>query len=311
MVRLYGRSGHELMSFITQLLMQGTFGDPNWGNIGNMSWSGSTSAPTSDYYDIQSTDIGGQSPTNFYLREDGEMFFTVDGNESIRRWDLSTPFDLTTASYNNSIGGFGSRDNQGTGVFFKPDGQYVYMIGNEYNKVYRRYLTTAWTTMQTLGNPQASENLTSTNKRGLYFRPDGKKFYFTTNQQINTTTTVNVIYAYTCNTAWSITDISSYGSFSQSFTHSNGEYERYESVDFSPDGTKVYVVRSVPNSANILMKYNLATAWKVNTAQTPAQTLTLPTDLEDSLFVRLKKDGASAFLMDAVSNGNVFRIGYS
>lgn len=300
------------MSFITQLLMQGTFGDPNWGNIGNMSWSGSTSAPTSDYYDIQSTDIGGQSPTNFYLREDGAMFLTVDTNESIRRWDLSTPFDLTTASYNKSLGSFQSRDNQGTGVFFKPDGQYVYMLGNEYNKVYRRYLTTAWTTMQTLGQPQASANLTSANKRGLYFRADGKKFYFTTNQQLNTTTTSNVIWEYTCNTAWSITDtITNSGSFSQQFSHSNAQYERYESVDFSPDGTKVYVVRSIPNSSNVLMKYNLGTAWRINTAQTPAQTLTLPTDLEDSLFVRLKKDGASAFLMDQVSNGNVFRIGYS
>jgi hypothetical protein len=59
------------------------------------------------------------------------------------------------------------------------------------------------------------------------------------------------------------------------------------------------------------MKYNLGTAWRVATAQTPAQTLTLPTDLQDSLLVRLKKDGKSAFLMDQVTGGDVFRIGYS
>jgi sugar lactone lactonase YvrE len=300
------------MSFITHILMQGTFGDPNWGDLSKMSWSGSTSAPISDYYDIQSADIGSQIPTGFYLREDGNMLFTNDSNETIRRWDLSTSFNLTTASYNNSLGGFTSYDNQGTGIYFKPDGTSVYMIGNQNNKIYRRPLSSAWTTMVSSGNPDASSSLTSTNKRGLYFRSDGKKFYFTSNQQTNANTTVNVIYEYTCNTAWSITDtITSSGSFNQSFTHGNGAYERYESIDFSTDGTKVYVIRSVPSSPNILMKYNLANAWDITSAQTPAQTLSMPTALTNSLFVRLRKNGTSAFLVDAQNNGNIFRIGYS
>jgi hypothetical protein len=300
------------MSFITQLLMQGTFGDPNWGDLSRMSWSGSTSAPTSDYYDIQSTDLGGQSATGFYFREDGSMFFTNDTNEVIRRFDLSTPFDLTTASYNKSLGQFSSWDNQGTGIYFKPDGSAVYMIGNEDEKLWYRPLTTNWTYMLTQGSPSSSSSLTSYDKRGLYFREDGKKFYFTANNQLNVNTTRNYIYEYTCNTPWFIWDtITHSGTFYQDFSHSNGDYEKFQSVDFSPDGTKVYVIRRDPNSANILMKYNLGTAWRVGTAQTPAQTLTLPTDLQDSLFVRLKKDGKSAFLMDQVTGGDVFRIGYS
>jgi len=166
--------------------------------------------------------------------------------------------------------------------------------------------------MLTQGSPSSSSSLTSYDKRGLYFREDGKKFYFTANNQLNVNTTRNYIYEYTCNTPWFIWDtITHSGTFYQDFSHSNGDYEKFQSVDFSPDGTKVYVIRRDPNSANILMKYNLGTAWRVGTAQTPAQTLTLPTDLQDSLFVRLKKDGKSAFLMDQVTGGDVFRIGYS
>lgn len=300
------------MSFITHILMQGTFGDPNWGDLSKMSWSGSTSAPISDYYDIQSSDIGGYEPTGFYLREDGSMLFANDSNETIRRWDLSTPFNLTTASFGSTLGTLSSYDNQGTGIYFKPDGTVVYMIGNEDEKVYSRTLSSAWTTMVTSGSPGASSNLTSLNKRGLYFRSDGKKFYFTTNFQTNTNTTTNRIHQYECNTAWNITDIiTDSGNFSQAFSHNNGAYERYESVDFSTDGTKVYVVRSVPSSPNILMKYNLTRAWDVTTAQTPAQTFTMPTALTDSLFVRLRKNGSSAFLVDSQNNGNIFRIGYS
>lgn len=300
------------MSFITQLLMQGTFGSPGWGNISDMSWSGSTTAPISDYYDILSADIGGQIPTAFYLRSDGTMFFTGDTNDYVRRWDMSTPFDLTTASYYGSVGGIAGYDNSLAGVFFEPDGTNLFMIGNQNNKIYRRPMTTPWTSQNT--NTPESDSVTSSSKSGLFFRPDGLRFYFTTTQITNTTTTINRVYQYDCGGAWSVNSVSSAGSTSQTFTHSNGQYEPFKSVDFSPDGTKMYVVREVPGANNVMMQYPLANAWNVTTAGT-ATSVTLPTDLASATNIRMKQDGTAAFLLDRVDNGsgygNVFRIGYS
>lgn len=300
------------MSFITQLLMQGTFGSPGWGNISDMSWSGSTTAPISDYYDILSADIGGQIPTAFYLRSDGTMFFTGDTNESVRRWDMSTPFDLTTASYYGSVGGIGGYDNSLAGVFFEPDGTNLFMIGNQNNKIYRRPMTSPWASQN--NNSPESDSVTSSSKSGLFFRPDGLRFYFTTTSIINTNTTSNRVYQYDCGGAWSVNNVSSAGSTSQTFTHSNGQFEPFKSVDFSPDGTKMYVVREVPGANNVMMQYPLASAWNVTTAGT-ATSVTLPTDLASATNIRMKQDGTAAFLLDRVDNGsgygNVFRIGYS
>ena len=300
------------MSFITQLLMQGTFGSPGWGNISDMSWSGSTTAPISDYYDILSADIGGQIPSAFYLRSDGTMFFTGDTNESVRRWDMSTPFDLTTASYYGAVGGISGYDNSLAGVFFEPDGTNLFMIGNQNNKIYRRPMTTPWASQN--NNSPESDSVTSSSKSGLFFRPDGLRFYFTTTSIINTTTTTNRVYQYDCGGAWSVNNVSSAGSKSQTFTHSNGQDEPFKSVDFSPDGTKMYVVREVPGANNVMMQYPLANAWNVTTAGT-ATSVTLPTDLASATNIRMKQDGTAAFLLDRVDNGsgygNVFRIGYS
>ena len=300
------------MSFITQLLMQGTFGSPGWGNISDMSWSGSTTAPVSDYYDILSADIGGQIPSAFYLRSDGTMFFTGDTNEYVRRWDMSTPFDLTTASYYGSVGGIAGYDNSLAGVFFEPDGTNLFMIGNQNNKIYRRPMTTPWTSQN--NNTPESDSVTSLAKSGLFFRADGLRFYFTTTSIINTNTTSNRVYQYDCGGAWSVNSVSSAGSMSQTFTHSNGQYEPFKSVDFSPDGTKMYVVREVSSANNVMMQYPLASAWNVTTAGT-ATSVTLPTDLASATNMRMKQDGTAAFLLDRVNNGsgygNVFRIGYS
>lgn len=296
------------MSFITQLLMQGTFGSPGWGNISDMSWSGSTTAPISDYYDILSADIGGQIPSAFYLRSDGTMFFTGDTNEAVRRWDMSTPFDLTTASYYGAVGGIAGYDNLLAGVFFEPDGTNLFMIGNQNNKIYRRPMTTPWTSQN--NNTPESDSVTSQSKSGLFFRADGLRFYFTTTQITNTTTTTNRVYQYDCGGAWSVNNVSSAGSTSQTFTHSTGQYEPFKSVDFSPDGTKMYVVREVPGANNVMMQYPLANAWNVTTAGT-ATSVTLPNDLASATNIRMKQDGTAAFLLDRVTNGNVFRIGYS
>lgn len=301
------------MSFITQLLMQGTFGSPGWGNISDMSWSGSTTAPISDYYDILSADLFGQIPTAFYLRPDGTMFFVGGGGQAgVRRWDMSTPFDLTTASYYGAVGSLPTNAGAPDGVFFEPDGTNLFMIGNGTNQIYRRPMTTPWTSQN--NNTPESDSVSGSSKSGLFFRPDGLRFYFTTTTLVNANTTSNRVYQYDCGGAWSVNSVSSAGSMSQTFTHSNGQYERFKSVDFSPDGTKMYVVREVPGANNVMMQYPLASAWNVTTAGT-ATSVTLPTDLASATNMRMKQDGTAAFLLDRVNNGsgygNVFRIGYS
>lgn len=292
------------MSFATKFAMMTGFGDDYWGRLANLDWYGSTTSPVSNYYDIQSTDIGGQSPAGFYMRENGESFFIVEGNEAVRRWDMSTPYDLTTASFNKSLGQF---SDSAAGLYFKPDGTRVFMLGNQNNKIFRRSLTTAWTTMQTLGQPTPSANLTSYNKNGLFFKPDGSSLWFTANYNVSTTQTRNIVFEYSCGTAWDVNDISQVRSENFNFSgFSNGDYEPFRSIDFKPDGTKMYIVRETA-SANVLMEYPLGSAWNISTAGTP-RTKTLPTDLQDCFYLRMKYNGTEAFLVDQQSNGHVFKL---
>ena len=157
---------------------------------------------------------------------------------------------VSTASFNQLFSVAG-QETSPRGVFFKPDGTKMYVIGavgvdvNEYN------LSTPWNVLTASFNQLFSVAGQDTAPTGVFFKPDGTKMYVIgiSGDDVN---------EYNLSTPWDV----STASFLQLFDVSAQETIP-QGVFFKPDGTKMYVTGSAGDDVN---EYNLSTPWNVLTA---------------------------------------------
>ncbi len=163
---------------------------------------------------------------------------------------LGGTWDISTASY---LQGFSisTEDTNPIGVFLKPDGTKMYVIGNTDDEVNEYNLSTAWDVTTAVFLQSFSINAQDTAPQGLFFKPDGTKMYITgaVGDDVN---------EYDLSTAWD----ASTAVFLQLFSVS-AQDTIPTGLFFKPDGTKMYIVG---NSGDDINEYNLSTAWNVSTA---------------------------------------------
>ncbi|PSO46653.1 MAG: hypothetical protein BRC24_00860 [Parcubacteria group bacterium SW_4_46_8] len=96
-------------------------------------------------YDLGSTsynqnfDISGQEsdPTSVRFGESGTKMFVVGKDtDSVYSYDLSTAYDISSASYNQSFEVSGE-DDQPTGLQFNGDGSKMFVVGRSTDTVYQ------------------------------------------------------------------------------------------------------------------------------------------------------------------------------
>ena len=93
----------------------------------------------------------------------------------------STPWDVSNAVYNGSppfdVFSVTTQEAVPSGIFFKPDGTKMYVIGSFGDDVNEYDLGTAWdiTTASYLQN--FSVTTQEANPQSLFFKPDGTKMY--------------------------------------------------------------------------------------------------------------------------------------
>jgi len=76
------------------------------------------------------------NPQGLFFKPDGlKMYVAGVTGSSVYEYDLSTAWDVTTAVYLQLFSVAG-QDTQPTGVFFKPDGLKMYVVGNYGDNVY-------------------------------------------------------------------------------------------------------------------------------------------------------------------------------
>ena len=283
-----------------------TMRNVEWTNSGNTMWlatgegtvdkySASTAydfstatwvAPSSDYFSLEGTLSG--NPDGFYMKPDGTSFFVLDGgnyNHYLRRYDMSTAFDLTTASLAQTSADISSTTFNGyDGIYFRPNGLRFY--GTIGSKIYSRNLSTAWD-LSTISSSSTNKTITSTAK-GLYFKPDGTSFFYVRNNQY--------IYKYNMSTAWDI----STASYSQSsyLVSKHPTVPTIYNVEFSDDGTKMYCPfeRSQIGGALYVAYYELSTAWSLSSV-TRSASMNFGTFNTTLRTIRFNPDGSEAFLL--------------
>ena len=198
------------------------------------------------------------SAANFFdagtLTADTTVSFTNVPTEA--RWTYTaeaaslTSYDLTAVSYVTKYS-VSSEEPSPRGIFFKPDGTVMYVLGGLGDAVYEYSLSTAWDVSSSSYVGNFSVSVQDSNPQYLFFKPDGTVMYVVGS-------TNDAVFEYSLSTAWDISTSSYVRNFSVSAQDINPR-----GIYFKPDGTSMYIVGLTGQDVN---EYSLSTAWNISTA---------------------------------------------
>jgi len=267
----------------TKMWISGNTNDRVYEYSLSTAWDVSTASYSTSY--LANFDGLETSLVNVYFKSDGTGMFTFGGgNRKVYKHDLSTAWDLSTATFNYPSTNYfrtATQDNSPQALFFKPDGTIMYQVGAQNDKVSQYSLSTAWD-ITTASYSQAFSVLTQTGlPRGLFFKPDGTKMYVS--ESITDT-----VLEYDLSTAWDV----STASYSQNFSVVTQENNPI-GLWFKDDGAKMFVVGT---GSDAVQEYNLSTAWDISTAS-HSQGFSVATEETSPLGLSFTEDGRQMLIV--------------
>ena len=194
------------------------------------------------------------APRAVHFKPDGtKMYIVGSAGDSVDTFDLSTAWDLSTAT-STSVFSMNSQDTNPRGFFFKSDGTKMYMCGSTNDQFHSYDLSTAWdptsATLNTSVGPL--ESGAALEPESLYYKPDGTVMYYVSS-------VTDTVYQHNLSTAW---NLPAAGNADATFSVS-GEEATPTGLFFKADGTIMYVIGRSGDDVNV---YNLSTAWDITTA---------------------------------------------
>jgi len=244
---------------------------------------------------LQSKDFGAQTlvGNSVFFTSDGlAMYILGSGNTSVYRYALSTAWDVTTALYTLQSFYVGAQASFTEGLFFKPDGSKMYMIGGTtYENVWQYDISTAWDiTTASFSYPTSyyfSVSAKEATPNGIFFKPDGLKMYVVGSSS-------DRIHEYNLSTAW---DINTATFFQSGYPISPVDDSIPRGLYFSPDGLRVFFVGASKDKA---FRYGLSTAWDISSRDT-VQSIYVSAQTTDPNGIFFKPDGTKMYIVGGSS----------
>jgi DNA-binding beta-propeller fold protein YncE len=267
----------------SKFIMRLTYGDTNFSTTGFI-------LENITYDNKSFTNNTIDSPEGVHFSSDGTKVFIVNrGSDTVHQYDLSTAWDVSTASYNNVNFDVGNQEGSPRELFFRPDGLKMYIIGSGSDSVHQYTLSTAWN-VSTASYDNVSFGVSSqeSNPYCMFFRNDGLKMYIAGDQN-------DTVYQYTLSTAWNVST-ASYDNVS--FSVSSQE-SRPQQVLFKTDGLKMYIIG---DSSSSVHQYTLSTAWNVSTASYDNVSFNVSNQGNGPHGMFFKTDGTKLYVIDDDEN---------
>lgn len=287
-------------------------------------------------YDSVSLDVSSQEATvsGLDISGDGTQLFIVGGvSDSIHKYNLSTAYDLSTATYSNESFSFSSETATPLDIFFFDDGESLFMLASDdFVYQYSTALTTNTLDLSTgsvfeitptsdiqvgLSNPAASGTVSAATllldggstagyDLGNASYTD-KSYTITEESQPNSIffksdgtkmyaigIVNDTVYQYSLSPAW---DVSTASYDSVSFSVSSQSSDPNGGLVFSPDGTKMYV--GSQTGSDSIYQYTLSSAWDLSTASYASKSFSVSTQITSLNSFRLNSDGTKMFGLSA------------
>ena len=227
------------------------------------------------------------TPNSVFFKTDGtKMYICGQNGDDVNEYDLSTAWDVETASLNQTQS-VNSEDSTPHSIFFKSDGTAFYMSGSTDDEVNQYSLSTPWDVSTLSFDQNFSVSANETNPEGLDFKTDGTKMYICGNGS-------DSVHEYDLSTAWDI----STASFNQSFSV-NTEIVNPTEIRFESNGDKMFVLGRGTLLSDAVYEYALSTSWDISTASY-SKKLNVPDNTPTGLF--FKPDGEKMYVVGTDSD---------
>ena len=235
-------------------------------------------------YDNKSFSVFAQAsvPISSFVKNDGTKMYILQSGGALYQYSLSTPHDVSTASYDSVSFSFSSQDANPIGITFKPDGTKMYMGGNTTDSIYQYSLSTPWS-INTASYDSKSKNISAQGPYpiGLDFKPDGTIMIMCDGDEIN---------QYTLSTAWDVSTATYVANI-----NAKDQDTQPHSVKFNADGTSYFLtVSTTPR----VLQYNMSSAYTVSTSTYSGVSLSVAAEiyLRSSVF---SNDGKKLYVVGA------------
>jgi len=198
-------------------------------------------------------EISNANPFGIALDNTGtKMYVLATINDTVYQYDLSTAWDVSTASYSSKSFSVTSTAPEPEAIRFKADGTKMYVTDKNVHEVNEYSLSTAWDVSTASHSTVFSVSSQGSEPSGLDFKTDGTKMY------VQFASGTDSIAEYNLSTAWDI----STATYSQNSTTIDAT-PNTSGIMFKPDGTALYTMSRVTTDA--INEYLLSTAWDVST----------------------------------------------
>ena len=148
------------------------------GLDGVSQWSMSTPWDVSTLSHVQTFDTSAQSvvPRGLFFKPDGTEMYIMHQSATIfvSQYSLSTAWDISTASFSQSFD-VSTYAPGGSGVFFKPDGTKMFVVGTSSTEAVEYNLSTAWDIFTASYSTSFDHGLPLA--QGFFFHPDGIQMF--------------------------------------------------------------------------------------------------------------------------------------
>lgn len=254
----------------TKMYVLGSTGD----DVNEYDLSTAWDISTASYLQNFSVSTQETDPTGIFFKPDGtKMYITGTAGDDVNEYDLSVAWDVSSASYLQNFS-VAAQESNPTAVFFKPDGTKMYVAGSTGDDVNEYSLSAAWDVSSASFVQNFSVANEDTVPAGLFFKPDGLSMYM-----VGSST--DAIYQYIL------------GAFSVSAQDTNPQ-----DIFFKPDGTKMYIVGGTGDDVN---EYNLSVAWDITTA-TYLQNFSVATQETEPTGIFFKSDGTKMYIIGSAGD---------
>ena len=219
-------------------------------------------------------------PQGMFFRDDGlKMYVIGDAVDNVSEYNLSTAWDLDTATYLQGYS-VAAKDGNPYAVWFSSDGTQMYMLGRSSQAVHQYALSTAWNVTTASFTRTFSISSQTSTGNGMTFKDDGSIMYVLS--QFPTK-----IFEYALSTSYNIGT----ASFTRSFDVGAQEGAPF-GIRFKPDGLAMFIIGT---STDTVHEYTLSTAFNISTASFTREYDFGGEEQPSDLF--FKSDGSSIFIM--------------
>jgi sugar lactone lactonase YvrE len=275
----------------TQFYVVGATTDRVYQYSCTTAWDVTTASYTGKSFLVETQEANSNA---LFFKSDGTKFYILGlSNNTVYQYTCGTAWDVSTAFYENKAFRILAQEGISRGIFFKPDGTKFYAVGSGNNTIYQYSCTTAWdVSTASYENKSFSVSVQEGATQGLFFKPDGTKFYIVGNINDN-------VYQYSCATAWDV----STGSYDTKVCRLSGIEGTGSGIYFKPDGTRLYVIGT---TLSLAIEFTLSTAWDVSTNNGAGGVFYVGGQELGSKAVHFKSDG-TAFYIVGNSNDTVYQ----